>query len=96
MHDTDSTPDASRLRHIPLSRHQYTLLLQSWNRMCARKNGNNIGAIIFYRIFQLEPDVKRQFGFDGIPTPQLKHNAKFQTHMEAIKFDILRGSDEFA
>ena len=91
----DSTHALVQAPHIP-SHRQCTLLLQSWNRVYARKADDNIGAIIFYRIFQLEPDVKRQFGFDGIPTPQLKHNAKFQTHMEAIKFDILRGGDEFA
>ena len=84
---TDSTHSAAvRSSHVPLSYYQCTLLLKSWNRICARKTGgNNIGSTIFYRIFQLEPAVKVQFGFDGIPTPQLKYNAKFQMHMEAFK-----------
>jgi hypothetical protein len=70
---------------IPLSHYQCTLLLKSWSRICQRKIGESVGAKIFYKIFELSPDVKTQFGFDGIPTPQLKYNAKFQTHMDAFK-----------
>uniref|UniRef100_A0A0N5B833 GLOBIN domain-containing protein n=1 Tax=Strongyloides papillosus TaxID=174720 RepID=A0A0N5B833_STREA len=62
-----------------LTQRQRTLLVRSWNK--SQKTGlDNIGAMIFFKIYVNDPSVGKMFGLQGVPLAELKYKKFFQSH----------------
>uniref|UniRef100_A0A913HPE1 GLOBIN domain-containing protein n=1 Tax=Strongyloides stercoralis TaxID=6248 RepID=A0A913HPE1_STRER len=62
-----------------LTSHQRALLIRSWNK--SQKTGlDNIGAMIFFKIYVNDQSVGKMFGLQGIPLSELKYKKIFQNH----------------
>uniref|UniRef100_A0AC35UI21 GLOBIN domain-containing protein n=1 Tax=Rhabditophanes sp. KR3021 TaxID=114890 RepID=A0AC35UI21_9BILA len=62
-----------------LTKRQKILLRGSWNK-CQRSGLDNIGAVIFTKIYILDPTVGHMFDLYNVPIPDLKYKKFFQSH----------------